>query len=144
MIVNMCEINRKKNHFRSPVGKCYSKCNFYSHTAAQNFSTKCFMVDVREFIKLVCSCAICHTCASVEIPYGIQKKCCCTGSLAQVRALTRDGTLDKVNGNLVPRTRCLVLEALLATLRTREKYLFLSYSEPFCFIIMQTAMLQQF
>ena len=32
-------------------------------------STKCVMVDVREFIKLVCSCAICHTCASVEIPY---------------------------------------------------------------------------
>ena len=63
------------------------------------------------------------------------------GSLAQVRALTRDGTLDKVNGNLVPRTHCLVLEALLATLRTREKCLFLSCSEPFC-LIMQTAMLQ--
>ena len=38
------------------------------------------MVDLREFIKLVCSCAICHTCASVEISYGMQKKCCCTGS----------------------------------------------------------------
>ena len=63
------------------------------------------------------------------------------GSLAQVRALTRDGTLDEVNGNLVPRTHCLVLEALLATLRTREKCLFLSCSEPFC-LIMQTAMLQ--
>ena len=63
------------------------------------------------------------------------------GSLAQIRALTRDGTLDKVNGNLVPRTHCLVLEALLATLRTREKCLFLSCSEPFC-LIMQTAMLQ--
>ena len=48
-----------------------------------------------------CSCAICHACASVEIPYGMQKKCCCTGYLAQVRALTRDGPLDKVNGNLV-------------------------------------------
>ena len=34
------------------------------------------------------------------------------GSLAQIRALTRDGTLDKVNGNLVPRTHCLVLEAV--------------------------------
>ena len=142
MTVNMCEINRKKNHFWSPVCKCYSKCNFIVQSYSRvECSTKCVMVDVREFIKLVCSCAICHTCASVEIPYGIQKKCCCTGSLAQVRALTRDGTLDKVNGNLVPRTHCLVLEALLATLRTREKYLFLSCSVPFC-LIMQTAMLQ--
>ena len=47
------------------------------------------MVDVQEFIILVCSFFYaCHTCASVETPYGIQKKCCCTGSLAQVRALT--------------------------------------------------------
>ena len=142
MTVNVSEINRKKSHFRSPVCKCYSKCKFYSHTAGVECSTKCVMADVREFIKLVCCCAICHTCASVETPYGIRKKCCCTGSLAQVRALTRDETLDKVNGNLVPRTRCLVLEALLATLRIREKYLFVSCSEPFCFIIMQTAMLQ--
>ena len=47
---------------------------------------------------------------------------------AQVRALTRDGTLHKVNGNLFPRTHFLVLEALLAKLRTREKCLFLSRS----------------
>ena len=126
MTVNMCEINRKKNHFWSPVCKCYSKCNFIVQSYSRvECSTKCVMFEVREFIKLVCSCSICHTCASVEIPYGIRKKCCCTGSLAQVRPLTRDGTLDKVNGNLVPRMHCLVLEALLATLRTRGKCLFL-------------------
>ena len=78
------------------------------------------MVDVREFIKLVCSCAICHTCASVEIPYGIQKKCCCTGSLAQVRALTRDGPLDKVNGNLVPRTLFSLRSTVSNTKDTRK------------------------
>ena len=144
MTVNMCEINRKKNHFWSPVCKCYSKCNFYSHTAAQNVQQNVLWLMCRSSLNwYVPVLYACHTCASVETPYGIQKKCCCTGSLAQVRALTRDGTLDKVNGNLVPRTHCLVLEALLATLRTREKCLFLSCSEPLC-LIMQTAMLQQF
>ena len=58
------------------------------------------MLGVLEFIKLVCSCAIRHASASVEIPYGTQKKYCCTGSLAQIRALTWDGPLDKVNGIL--------------------------------------------
>ena len=79
------------------------------------------MLGVREFIKLVCSCVICHAGASVEIPCGTQKKYCCKGSLAQIRALTWVGPPGKVNGILVPRIHCLVLEALLATLRTREK-----------------------
>ena len=78
------------------------------------------MLGVREFIKLVCSCAICHASASVEIPYGTQKKCCCTGSLAQVRALTRDGPLDKVNGNLVPRTLFSLRSTVSNTKDTRK------------------------
>ena len=53
------------------------------------------------------------------------------GSLAQLRALTRDGALDKVNGNLVPRTRCLVLETLLATLRTCESAYLAPVLNPF-------------
>ena len=78
------------------------------------------MLGVREFIKLVCFCAICHASASVEIPYGTQKRYCCTGSLAQIRALTRDGPLDKVNGILVPRAlfsvRSTVTQSKLAKL----------------------------
>ena len=31
------------------------------------------MVDVREFIKLVCSCAIWHTCASVELCHFVDR-----------------------------------------------------------------------
>ena len=110
---------KMQNYFRSPVCICYSKCNFYSHTAAQN---------VQQNVLWLAVLYACHTCASVETPYGIQKKCCCTGSLAQVRALTRDGPLDKVNENLVRRTHRLVLVAMLAVLRTREKWLFLSCS----------------
>ena len=98
------------------------------------------MVDVREFIKLVCSCVICHTCASVDTVWDTEEMLL-HGVSGTSRALTRDGTLDKVNGNLVPCTHCLVLEALLATPRTGEKCLFLSCSEPFC-LIMQKAMLQ--
>ena len=79
------------------------------------------MLGVREFIKLVCFCAICHASASVEIPYGTQKKYCCTGSLAQIRALTRDGPLDKVNGILVPRTLFSLRSTVSNTKDTREK-----------------------
>ena len=79
------------------------------------------MLGVREFVKLVCSCAICHASASDEIPYGTQKKCCCTGSLAQIRALTRDGPLDKaVNGNLVPSTLFSLRSTVSNTKDTRE------------------------
>ena len=69
---------------------------------------------------MVCSCAICHASASVKIPYGTQKKYCCTGSLAQIRALTRDGPLDKVNGILVPRTLFSLRSTVSNTKDTRE------------------------
>ena len=78
------------------------------------------MLGVREFIKLVCSCATCHASASVEIPYGTQKKYCCTGSLAQIRALTWDGPPDKVNGILVPRTLFSLRSTVSNTKDTRE------------------------
>ena len=142
MIVNTCEVNSTKIVFRRQVVKAIHNLTFTVFYSRVECSTKSAMVAVREFIKLVCSCAICHACVSVEVPYGtLQKKCCCTGSLAQVRPLTRHEPLDKVSGNLVPRTHCLVLEALLGTLRTLENCLFLSCSSPFC-LIMQTAMLQ--
>ena len=79
------------------------------------------MVGVREFIKLVSSFPICHASASVEIPYGTQKKYCCTGSLAQKRALTRDGPLDKVSGILVPRALFSLRSTVSNTKDTREK-----------------------
>ena len=78
------------------------------------------MLGVGEFIKLVCSWAICHASASVEIPYETQKKYCCTGSLAKIRALTRDGPLDKVNGILVPRTLFSLRSTVSNTKDTRE------------------------
>ena len=78
------------------------------------------MLGVREFIKLVCSCAICHATASVEIPYGTQKKYYCTGSRAQIRALTRDGPLDKVNEILVPPTLFNLRSTVNNTKDTRE------------------------
>ena len=78
------------------------------------------MLGMREFIKLVCSCAICHASTSVEIPYGTQKKYCCTGSLAQIRALTRDGPLDEVNGILVPPTLLNLRSTVSNTKDTRE------------------------
>ena len=127
MIVNKCEINRNKIVFRRQFVKAIHNLTFTVYYSHVECSTKCAMVGVREFIKLVCSRAKCHACVSVAIPYGTQKKCCCTGSLAQVRASTRDEPLDKVNGNVVPRTHCFVLEALLETLRTREKCLFLLF-----------------
>ena len=80
------------------------------------------MLGMREFIKLVCSCAICHASTSVEIPYGTQKKYCCTGSLAQIRALTRDGPLDKVNGILVPPT-LLNLRSTVSNTKDRREVL---------------------
>ena len=87
------------------------------------------MLGMREFIKLVCSCAICHASTSVEIPYGTQKEYCCTGSLAQIRALTRDGPLDKVNGIRVPRTLFSLRSTVSNTTDTRKvliSFLFLT------------------
>ena len=92
-------------------------------------STKCVMVDVREFIKLVCSCAICmqYVCFSRDTVWDTEEMLL-HGVSGTSTSLNRNETLDKVNGNLVPRTHCLVLEARLATLRTRDKCLFLSRS----------------
>ena len=56
----------------------------------------------------------------VLIPYETQKKYCCTGSLAKIRALTRDGPLDKVNGILVPRTLFSLRSTVSNTKDTRE------------------------
>ena len=92
-------------------------------------STKCVMVDVREFIKLVCSCAICmqYVCFSRDTVWDTEEMLL-HGVSGTSTSLNRNETLDKVNRNLVPRTHCLVLEALLATLRTSEKCSFLSCS----------------
>ena len=50
-------------------------CNFYSHTSRVECSTKCVMVDVREFIKLVCTCAICmpYVCFSEDTVWDTEE-----------------------------------------------------------------------
>ena len=148
MIVNMCEINRKKKNFQSPV--CKFKMQLLQSYSRVECSAKCVMVDVGEFIKLVCSCAICmqYVCFSRDTVWDTEEMLLhgVSGTSTSLNhgwntwlpiskhvsyAITKVMYLTifaKVNGNLVPRTHCLVLETVLATLGTREKCLFLSCS----------------